>query len=415
MLDDLRPYIYKTPDGGRTWTDISGNLPAKAYVWVVREDPRNPNLLYAGTELGLYASYSGGNWIPLHLKNLPTVAVHDITVHPRENDLILATHGRGFWIFDDATALQQINAQVLASGAHLFEPRPALRFTTRFTRYGIGNKVFTGSNPPYGAVITYYLKDAPGEKTAVKLQILASDGKLIRELAAIPKEAGLNRATWDLRHEPPRLRQPPRDEEVEFGGGPRGPQVSPGTYTVRLVAGDTAREQRLTVRLDPTITIPAADLQAQFDHALKLRDMHSAVTDAQLAIENIKQQLQQLERTIRERLPEAPKELTQAVAEHLKQAESLEGLLARPPEAPRYRMGPRLVEQVSQFAASVNGVNAAPTPAQRAYFAELQTEFRKTMGEVNAWIERALPRLNETLARHQVPTLLIGKPIDLPR
>ena len=104
MFDDFKPYIFKTTDAGRSWTNISGNLPAKAYVQVVREDPKNTNLLYAGTELGLFASYNGGkDWLALNLKNLPNVAVHDIVVHPRENDLILATHGRSIWIFDDAT------------------------------------------------------------------------------------------------------------------------------------------------------------------------------------------------------------------------------------------------------------------------------------------------------------------------
>src|SRR6185436_2329699 len=138
MLDDFRPYIFKTVDGGKTWTNISGNLPAKAYVQVVREDPKNTNLLYAGTELGLFVSYNGGqDWFALNLKNLPNVAVHDIIVHPRDNDLILATHGRSIWIFDDATAIQQMTPQILSSNAHLFPVRAALRFTSRFSRYGI--------------------------------------------------------------------------------------------------------------------------------------------------------------------------------------------------------------------------------------------------------------------------------------
>ncbi len=131
MFDDFKPYIFKTTDGGKTWTNISGNLPAKAYVQVVREDPKNTNLLYAGTELGLFASYNGGkDWLPLNLKNLPNVAVHDIVVHPRENDLILATHGRSIWIFDDATVIQQMTQQILNSNAHLFSVRPALRYTS---------------------------------------------------------------------------------------------------------------------------------------------------------------------------------------------------------------------------------------------------------------------------------------------
>jgi hypothetical protein len=123
MLDDFRPYVFKTTNGGKSWSNITGNLPAKAYVQVVREDPKNPNLLYAGTELGLFASYTGGNeWIRLSLKNLPYVSVHDIKIHPRENDLILATHGRSLWIFDDAS-IQQMTSELLRQDAHLFPVR----------------------------------------------------------------------------------------------------------------------------------------------------------------------------------------------------------------------------------------------------------------------------------------------------
>ncbi|HVG20849.1 MAG TPA: hypothetical protein VNI02_17510, partial [Blastocatellia bacterium] len=132
-LDDYRPYVFKTSDGGRTWSNIAGDLPGKAYVHVVREDPKNPDLIYAGTELGLFGSYNGGkNWVSLALKNLPKVAVHDILIHPRDNDLILATHGRSLWVFDDATAIQQMSAGVLNNEAQLFDIRPAIRFTTRF-------------------------------------------------------------------------------------------------------------------------------------------------------------------------------------------------------------------------------------------------------------------------------------------
>ncbi len=159
MFDDFRPYIFKTTDSGRSWTNISGNLPAKAYVQVVREDPKNTNLLYAGTELGLFASYNGGkDWLPLNLKNLPNVAVHDILVHPRENDLILATHGRSIWIFDDASVIQQMNEQILNSNAYLFSVRPALRYSSRFSRYGVGDKPFTGPNPA-GRRVDYLLPE----------------------------------------------------------------------------------------------------------------------------------------------------------------------------------------------------------------------------------------------------------------
>ena len=141
MFDDPRPYIFKTSNHGKTWTNISGNLPAKAFVWIVREDPHNAHLLYAGTELGLYASFSGGHdWVPLHLKNMPwAIAVRDIVVHAESNDLLVATHGRGLWILDDATPLQK-----LAAGAAdgLYPVRLTVRFVARATRYGFGDKAY---------------------------------------------------------------------------------------------------------------------------------------------------------------------------------------------------------------------------------------------------------------------------------
>jgi photosystem II stability/assembly factor-like uncharacterized protein len=422
MLDDFRPYIFKTTDGGRSWTNITGNLPEKAYVWVVREDPKNPNLLYAGTEIGLYASYTGGtNWIPLQLKNLPTVAVHDITVHPRENDLILATHGRSIWIFDDATPIQQMSPQIQASDVHLFDNRPALRHATRF-RSSIGNKVFTGPNPPYGALITYYLKDKPDEKTSVKIQILDSSGKVIRELARIPKEKGLNQTAWDLRYEGPRVRRPPSEEETGFFGGPRGPQVLPGTYMVKLMVRDKALEKRVEVRLDSTISVPTADLQTQHELALKLRDMQSTTNDALRTLDSLKEQLQQLQKVIKDRMPDVPQDLTKQLSEHVKKVESLASSLTPPgdgatldAQARSEPRGPRLLERISSLFSGVDGPNAAPTPYQREYFGEIQTEFRQKVGDVNAFIEQTVPKLNETLRRYNAPTVVPGKPIEVPR
>ena len=253
MLDDFRPYIFKSADGGKSWSNIAGNLPAKAYVQVVREDSKNPNLLYAGTELGLFASYSGGkDWIRLNLKNLPHVAVHDIKIHPRENDLILATHGRSIWIFDDATPIQQMSSELVNRDTHLFPVRPAVRFTSRFTRYGIGDKVFAGPNPSYGALITYYLKDKPDDKTTFKVEIFDQAGKLVQSLNRPTKEKGLNRVAWNLRFGGAEVRQPPPEEETATGGPPRGPQALPGSYVVRLTLGEKKLEERVEVRLDPT-------------------------------------------------------------------------------------------------------------------------------------------------------------------
>ncbi|MBO0797995.1 MAG: hypothetical protein J2P31_04160 [Blastocatellia bacterium] len=415
MLDDYKPYVFKTTDGGKTWANISGNLPPMAYVHALKEDPKNTDLLYAGTELGLFATYDGGrNWIDLGLKNLPRVAVHDIFVHPRENDLILGTHGRSFWILDDASAIQQMNAEVAGRAVTLFDVRPAIRFTTRFTRYGIGDKPFAGPNPPYGALITYFLKDKIDAKAPAKVQILDPSGKVIRELAEIPKEKGFNRVAWDLSYEGPKVRRrltPQQTEETRpFGGGSRGPAVLPGTYTVRLIIEDKSQEKKVIVGVDPTVQVTAADLQTQFDYSMKLRELISATNTALRSLDGIKEQLQQIQKNVKETMPEAPKELAGELTEYLKQTDALIGKLATPQqEELGYRGASQLSEKLSSLFSSIQGVNAAPTPAQKEFFDELQQEFQTKMPEVNRFLKEQLPKMNETLRKNNAATLFIPR------
>jgi photosystem II stability/assembly factor-like uncharacterized protein len=413
VLDDFRPYVFKTSDAGKTWQNISGNLPARAYVQVVREDPRNASLLYAGTELGLFVSYTGGReWLALNLKNLPNISVHDILVHPRENDLILATHGRSVWILDDATPVQQMSPAILNGEIHLFPVRPALRFTTRFTRYGIGDKVFTGPNPPYGALISYYLKDKPDDKTAFKVQILDRTGKLVQEIERPAKEKGLNRVTWNLRFGGAEVRRPPTEEETAFTGPPRGPQVLPGTYTVKLTIGARTFEEPVEVRLDPTTSVPLNDLQAQLDLALTLRDMQSAANTVLRFLDSIKEQLKHTQTTVRTLNKEPDKDLTKALEDYVKQVDALQDRLARRSEGLGIAGSAKVADQVGGLFFAIDGVNAAPTPYQRQYFTEIQPEFRLRMEEANKFIREKVPEWNEKLREWNAPTLTTRKPVE---
>ncbi len=412
-LDDLRPYVFKTTDGGRTFRNVTGNLPANAYVWVVREDLRNANLIYAGTELGIYASYKGGgDWIPLNLRNLPNVAVHDIKIHPRDNDLVIATHGRSVHIFDDATPIQQLTPQIIAADMHLFDIRPALRHTTRFTRYGIGDRVFTGQNPAYGALVTYYLKDKPDDKTIVKGQVLDAAGKVIFENTRLPKEKGLNRIAWDLRYGGAQVRRPPTDEEVGFFGPPRGPQVLPGTYTVRLFVGNKTLDRKVEVRLDPTVSVSPADLRALHDMSLRLRDMQSATNSALRALDSLKSQIESIERTMRDRAPDAPKELADRFAAFKKQLDDASGKLAREGGGLGFSGRAQLIDRLGNLFFTIEGANAAPTPAQRVFLDEVQTEFRQKLDETNRFLRETVPQMNETLRKFNAPQLIPGKPIE---
>lgn len=413
MFDDFRPYIFKTTDGGKTWSPIAGNLPSKAYVQVVREDPKNPGLLYAGTEIGLFASHNGGReWIPLNLKNMPNVAVHDIVVHPRENDLIVATHGRSVWILDDATPIQQMTSTIANSNAHLFPVRSGLRFASFFTRYGIGDKVFTGPNPAYGALITYYLKDKLDDKATFKIELRDESGKLVQELTKLSREKGLNRVAWNLRYGGAEVRRLPSAEETASGGGPRGPQVLPGSYTVKLTVGDKVFEQAVDVKLDPTINVALADLQAQLDLQMKLREMQSATNTALRFLDSLEEQLKHTETTVKNLNKEPDKELMKTLEDYKKQIVALEDRLVRRSEGLGFPGKSQVTDRVGDLFFSLDGTNAAPTQYQRQYFQEIQPEFRERMTEANRFIKDTVPLWNEKLRGWNVPTLTTRNPID---
>lgn len=414
MFDDFRPYVFRTSDGGKNWQNVSGNLPPTAYVQVVREDPKNPNLLYAGTELGLFASYTAGReWVPLNLKNLPNVSVHDILVHPRDNDLILATHGRSVFIFDDATPIQQMTPEILKRDAHLFSVRPGLRFASFMTRYGIGDKVFTGPNPPYGALITYYLKTKPDDKTNFKIQIFDENNKLVQDLDKPAKEKGLNRVTWNLRYGGAEVRRPPTEEESAFTGPPRGPQVLPGNYTVRLTVGEKLFVQPVEVRLDPTITVPTADLQAQLDLQMKIREMQSAANNALRFLDSIEDQIKHTQATAKTLIKEPDKDMMKALEDYIKQIETLEDRLTRRQGGLGLPGKAQVVNDLGDIFFSMDATNAAPTLAQRQYFAEIQPEYAERMEEVNKFINNTVPQWSEKLRGWNLPTLTVRQPIVL--
>jgi photosystem II stability/assembly factor-like uncharacterized protein len=265
---DIHPLVYKTSDYGKTWTDISKGLPLWAYV--VREDPANAQLLFAGTEDGIYASFdAGAHWRDLRL-GMDHVPVYDLKIQPDANDLIIGTHGRGFSILDDITPLENL-ARAVQTRVTLFTPQIAWRYVPR-PYHDLGQNAFVATNKPYGALISYYLAPQPPQKHAkhsekIELAILDSHGTVIRHLDAAA-HAGINRVVWDLATDPPeglRAKQDTRPYYVFYSLEVKGPQVLPGTYAVRLHARGETLTVPVTVRLDPTATASTADLQAQYD------------------------------------------------------------------------------------------------------------------------------------------------------
>ncbi|HMF77773.1 MAG TPA: hypothetical protein VK604_19105 [Bryobacteraceae bacterium] len=354
MFDDFHPYIFKTTDGGKSWTSVTRNLPDKAFVWTVKEDPQEPRLLYAGTELGIYVSFSGGDdWTPLHLKNMPwSVAVRDIVLSP-EDDLVVATHGRSLWVLDDVAPLRGLAHSGEASTT-LFPVRPAYRFAVRPTRFGFGDKTFTGPNPSYGVLVSYFLA---GEAKEVKVQIVDSSGAVVRTVPASGQN-GMHRVVWDLRYNSGAA-GPSRAAGSSRGGQARGPQAVPGRYAVRLIADGKSYEQLVEVKLDPAVSVTAGDLQSAYDVASNLVQMQAAANAAITKLGALRGQ-------------------------HPQEVEALLSQLTRPANVGRSETGPRLKENLDTLFTMIDGADAAPTAAQMKYYGELRAEFQDVMKRVNA-------------------------------
>jgi photosystem II stability/assembly factor-like uncharacterized protein len=255
-IDDHKPYVFKTTDYGATWTSISSNLP-EGNVNVIREDPKNRNLLYLGTEYAFYVSLNGGREWKRFMNGLPTVRIDDVLVHPRDNDLILGTHGRSVYIMDDITPLQQMtDANTAASDAVLFDVRPAVAWVTDIQKAitAGGAKFFSAQNPPQGSAIGYWLKSDPGAD--VRITISDVMGREIRSLPGT-KNVGLNRVQWDLRPAGPGRGGRGGAGGGGGGGGGRGfgaaPAVAPGSYLVKLSIGDRVVGQK-TIVVEPDAT-----------------------------------------------------------------------------------------------------------------------------------------------------------------
>lgn len=242
--DDFHPYLYATDDGGKTWRSIASDLPVNHPIKGFREDPVNQNLLFVGTEFGIFMSRDRGeHWVSIK-ENLPTVSVDDIEIHPREHDLIIGTHGRSIYIIDDISPLEQLTAEKQSAVAVLFDPRPATEFYNQPIGGLWGAHVFKARNPPFGASINYYLSGTPTEDVSITIE--DAKGRTIRRLDA-PNRPGLNRVTWDLRGEP-------REVITEDRGGEGQPLYVPaGDYTVKMKYGEFKAQTKLTVEAMPGV------------------------------------------------------------------------------------------------------------------------------------------------------------------
>ncbi len=332
--DDYDNHLYLSDDRGMTWHSITGDLPPELVVRAVHEDPRNPAVLWIGTEFGCFVTADGGeHWVELQ-NNLPTVAVNDLLVHPRDNDLVLGTHGRGIWILDNVNALQELTPEVIASDAHLFSIEPAMMIRMAGEKAHAGDMIFRGENPPAGAILDFWLGTDDGGD--VRFEIYDETGQWVADMPVRRSRPGINRAVWNMRYSP-FYTGPGRERSDRVGSV--SILVLPGRYTVRLHAAGVVSEQMVEVSEDPRLLVSESDRRAW---AEKLISLSNLSRESGALFDGIREMVSQTE------------ELWDSRHNRELQAEAAE----------LERMGRELNSRIRRLAGEISGWTGSPTADQ---------------------------------------------------
>ena len=405
--DDYSTYLFKTDDFGKTWTSLKGNLPF-GWIHVVREDLVNRNLLYVGTEFGLYASLDRGKtWFSLQ-NNLSTVAVRDIAVHPRENDLIIGTHGRGIWILDDIQPLQKMNPEVLANDFHLFGIRPASIYQISSSGEPSSRPVYSGKNPNYGMILTAYFREKPKEKP--KVLIKDAEGETVHEFT-LPTREGILRQAWNLQVVPKT-----KDGKVVKPTGigfTALPVVFPGDYTVELTADGKTLSQAAMINPDPRISISREDYQAIVDAQVQVITISKKYSMAVTEANRIRSELGKLDKTMQDK-KDTPPEVTKDVNEFRDKFQILADKIM--PKVIGYKVpskvalrGGYLSQQLMFLGMWVSSYPSAPTEVMLAATKESNDEVDSLIDLLNEFILADIPALNMILEANEL------KPVKAPK
>jgi photosystem II stability/assembly factor-like uncharacterized protein len=394
---DPAPYVFRTADYGKTWTPLVTATEVKGvrgYAHVIKEDLVQPNLLFLGTEFGLFVSIDGGKaWAQFKGARFPAVAVRDLAIHPRENDLVLATHGRGIWIIDDITPWRALTSDLLKQEASFVSARPIQQRIEANGGWSTGAAVFVGDNPPNAAVITYYQRSRHlfGK---LKIEVLDASGRVVDEVPA-SKRPGLNRVIWSMHEKPPRV--PPAAQIAN--AGIRGPRLLPGVYTVRMTKAEKTTETKLTVGLDRRVKFSEADRKAQFDAAMKVHALfgdESAVMDRILALRGSLAKSGGA-------LPEGDP-LRQTITDFDKKVDAVRKQIVATTEGGAITGEERLREHTDQLYGAILSYEGKPADYQIARIDALRRELEDVTKEFQQLIAKDLPALNETLkAKGQPP------------
>ena len=397
---DGNPYLYKTTDYGRSWTALvapGNNKGVRGFVHVIKPDIVDPNLLFAGTEFGLWVSPDGGNhWAQYKGGDFPDVPVHDLVVQPRTSDLVVATHGRGIWIIDDVTPLRHLTPALLNADAAVLPTRPVVQRIEAFGGWPEGDASFTGTNPPTGAVITYYQKSRHlfGK---LKIEIRDGNGKLIDTLPGNVRR-GIARVIWNMHVAPPRV---PSAAAVA-GNSAQGPRVVPGVYTVKLVSGDKNYEQKLDIGLDPRDPFTLAERKAQFDAAMKVSDLFGRMTDLDYRIVAVRNGAQA--RAGQARSDPALQKQLHALAD---KADAIRKQIVATKEGGAITGEERLREYLDDVYGAINGYEGAPTDYQLARVDVIARELGDTAKDFDALRNGDLAKANAALKEKGMPEIAV--------
>ena len=417
QMNNRDPFVYRTKDYGRTFRSITNGIPRSmlSYARWICEDPVRRGLLYLGTENAIYVSFNEGeNWQPLQ-NDLPHAPVYGITVQEHFNDLVIATYGRGLWIMDDITPLQQLTAEVLSSGLHLFPPRPAYRFrpiTAPSTPY---DDPTVGENPEYGASINYFLKDPVPD--SVSLTILDQKGEVVRKLTG-PNQAGINRIYWDLRYEPseevrlrtsplyaPWLQVGPDGWRPAPGARSLSILAPPGNYTVKVTAGEYELTQPLTVLKDPISGGSEADIQEQMVMLFELRKDLNDATAMVNRLELVRSQLIGLCKIIDDaEIRKSGEDLSKKLMDLEMDLVDLR-LTGRGQDGVRF--GAKLISKLNYLANGLASGDFKPTNQQLEVQQVLEERLHSTLDLLEGVLSKELGAFNEMLRNKNIPNIIL--------
>lgn len=386
--NDFRPHVVRSDDFGTTWRNITSNLPEFGPTKSVAAHPRDGNLLFVGTEFGVYASRDGGDhWLALR-SGLPTNSVQGMVVHPRENDLVVGTHGRGFWVLDELSLLQSLTPAVVAGHSHLAAPRPAtqIRDVNR-GRKSFGHSYWKADNPPRGTILDYWIGDsAVGEPVTV--DVLDRRGKPLRRIAESTAERGAQRLVWDLRHEAP------ASDRASSWRTPVGRFVPAGDYQIRLTVGDQVHTQPLHVRMDPALKVADRDRQTRESTLALQAQLLTAAYHAGKAVDAGVDQLDALLALLQASGADAALQTqAQTAADEARRLHV--AMRGEPLGNAQQETRLSLADLALRLYMTTEAWSGAPSPEQRQLTTSAHRDMTRVLGELHPFLDNVLPTLRD--------------------